>query len=506
MRRVREFLRLKHGGASDRQIARSLSLARSTVGLSLERAAAAGLRWPLPATLTDRVLQAMLYAGHGSQQGTRRKAEPDWVYVHHELRRPGVTLMLLWEEYRQRAPDGYRYSRWCELYRAWEGRLSPTMRQAHPAGERLFVDYAGQTVDLIEPGSGEIRPAQIFVAVLGASNYTYAEATLTQSLPDWIGAHVRALAFIGGVPAQLVPDNPKVGVDRANWYEPGLNRTYLDMAMHYGTAILPTRSRKPRDKAKVEVAVLVVERWILARLRNRRFFSLAELNRAIAELVVDLNARPMRRLGISRRDLFLELDAPALKELPAEPYEYAEWRPRRVGRDYHVDIDGHYYSVPYRLIREQLDARITERTIELFCRGERVAVHLRGGGRGRHTTIREHMPSTHRHYADWTIERIRADAAAIGPSTAKLTALILESRAHPEQGYRACTGILRLARHYGAARLEAACDRGLDIGARSYGSIQSILKHGLDRRPPPRPAQGELLPDHPNIRGPRYYH
>ena len=484
----------------------SLSLARSTVGLSLERAAAAGLRWPLPATLTDHVLQAMLYAGHGSQQGTRRKAEPDWVYVHHELRRPGVTLMLLWEEYRQRAPDGYRYSRWCELSRAWEGRLSPTMRQAHPASERLFVDYTGQTVDLIEPGSGEIRPAQIFVAVLGASNYTYAEATLTQSLPDWIGAHVRALAFIGGVPAQLVPDNPKVGVDRANWYEPGLNRTYLDMAMHYGTAILPTRSRKPRDKAKVEVAVLVVERWILARLRNRRFFSLAELNRAIAELVVDLNARPMRRLGISRRDLFLELDAPALKELPAEPYEYAEWRPRRVGRDYHVDIDGHYYSVPYRLIREQLDARITERTIELFCRGERVAVHLRGGGRGRHTTIREHMPSTHRHYADWTIERIRADAAAIGPSTAKLTALILESRAHPEQGYRACTGILRLARHYGAARLEAACDRGLDIGARSYGSIQSILKHGLDRRPPPRPAQGELLPDHPNIRGPRYYH
>jgi transposase len=305
---------------------------------------------------------------------------------------------------------------------------------------------------------------------------------------------------MGGVPAQLVPDNPKVGVNRANWYEPGLNRTYLDLATHYGTAILPTRSRKPRDKAKVEVAVLVVERWILARLRNRRFFSLAELNRAIAELVTDLNTRPMRRLGVSRRDLFLELDCPVLKTLPAEPYEYAEWRPRRVGRDYHVDIDGHYYSVPYRLIREQLDARITERTIELFCKGERVAVHLRVGGRGRHTTIREHMQSAHRHYADWTIERIRADAAAIGPSTAKLTALILESRPHPEQGYRACIGILRLAHHYGAARLEAACSRGLDIGARSYGSIQSILKHGLDRRPPPQPTtQNELLPDHPNI-------
>jgi transposase len=252
--------------------------------------------------------------------------------------------------------------------------------------------------------------------------------------------------------------------------------------------------------------VLVVERWILARLRNRRFFSLAELNQAIAELVTDLNARPMRRLGVSRRELFLELDRPALKELPPEPYEYAEWRVRRVGLDYHVDIDGHYYSVPHRLIRQQLDARITARTIELFCKGERVAVHLRGAGRGRHTTIPEHMPSSHRRYAEWTIERIRLDAAAVGPSTAKLAALILESRPHPEQGYRACIGILRLARQYGAERLEAACDRGLDIGARSYGSIQSILKHGLDRRPPRPAAQGELLPDHPNIRGPRYYH
>ena len=324
------------------------------------------------------------------------------------------------------------YSRWCELYRAWEGRLSPTMRQVHPAGERMFVDYAGQTVELIDGRSGEIRQAQIFVAVMGP--------------------------------------------------------------------------RKPRDKAKVEVGVLVVERWILARLRNRRFFSLAELNQAIGELVADLNARPMRRLGVSRRDLFLALDRPALKELPAEPYEYAEWRARRVGLDYHVDIDGHYYSVPHRLIREQLDARVTAHTIELFRKGERVAVHLRGAGRGRHTTIAEHMPSSHRRYAEWTIERIGREAAAIGPSTAKLAALILESRPHPEQGYRACLGILRLARQYGAERLEAACDRGLDIGARSYSSIQSILKHGLDRQPPQPTRQGELLPDHPNIRGSRYYH
>src|ERR1700747_203038 len=506
MRRVREILRLKHEcDATDRAIARSLGIARSTVAVTLDLLAAAELRCPLPATLSDRVLESMLYAGPGTERGSRRKAEPDWAHVHHELRRPGVTLMLLWEEYRQREPGGYGYSRWCELYRGWEGRLSPTMRQAHPAGERMFVDYAGQTADLIDGSTGEVRPVQIFVAVMGASNSPYAEATLTQSLPDWIGAHVRALAFMGGVPAQLVPDNPKVGVDRANWYEPGLNRTYLELATHYRTAILPTRPRKPRDKAKVEVGVLVVERWILARLRNRRFFSLAELNQAIAELVADLHTRPMRRLGGRRRALFLELDSPALKPLPDQPFEYAEWRVRRVGLDYHVDIDGHYYSVPHRLIREQLDARITAHTVELFRKGERVAVHLRGTGRGRHTTIPEHMPSSHRRYAEWTIERILRDAAAIGPSAAKLAALILETRPHPEQGYRACLGILRLARQYGVDRLEAACDRGLDIGARSYGSIQSILKHGLDPRPP-QPRQRELLPDHPNIRGSRYYH
>ena len=329
MRRVREILRLKNEGGSDRAIARTAAGAQHGGATPAGRRGGPG--WPLPATLSDRVLEALLYVRGGPAAGRAAQDGARLGQVHRELRRPGVTLMLLWEEYRAGEPDGYGYSRWCELYRAWEGRLSPTMRQVHPAGERLFVDYAGQTVEMVDGRTGEVRTAQVFVAVMGASNYTYAEATWTQTLPDWIGAHVRALAFMGGVPRQLVPDNPKVGVDRANWYEPGLNRTYLDLAAHYGTAILPTRVRKPRDKAKVEVGVLVVERWILARLRHRRFFSLAELNAAIAELVADLNARPMRRLGVSRRDLFLELDRPALPPLPAEPYEYAEWRMRRVG-------------------------------------------------------------------------------------------------------------------------------------------------------------------------------
>src|SRR4051812_14134818 len=360
MRRVREILRLKYeAGASDRAIARSVGVARSTARLCLDRVAAAGLTWPLPEGLTDGALEALLFAGSGAMPGQRRKAEPDWVVVHRELRRPGVTLMLLWDEYRAANPGGYQYSRWCELYRAWEGRLSPTMRQVHPAGERLFVDFAGQTVEVVDPATGEIRTAQVFVAVLGASNYTYAEAVWTQSLPDWIGAHVRALEFLGGVPRQIVPDNLRSGVLRANWYEPGLNPTYQDLATHYGTAILPTRVRRPRDKAKVEAGVLVVERWILARLRHQRFTSLPALNAAIAALLESLNTRPMRRLGASRRQLFEALDRPALAELPVEPFVYAEWRRRRVGLDYHVDVDGHYYSVPHRLLREPVEARIT---------------------------------------------------------------------------------------------------------------------------------------------------
>ena len=418
----------------------------------------------------------------------------------------GVTLLLLWEEYRAGQPDGYGYSRFCDLYAAWRGRLSPTMRQSHPVGERLFVDYAGQTVEIIDAITGEVRAAQIFVAALGASNLTYAEARWTQGLADWIGCHVNAFAFLGGVTRQVVCDNLKAGVTAACRYEPGINRSYADMATHYGTAIVPTRVRKPRDKAKVEVAVQLVQRWVLARLRHRRFFSLAELNSAIGELIEALNTRPMRHLGASRRALFEASERGALLSLPTEPYVYAEWRRCRAGIDYHVEVYGHWYSVPSRLMRETIEARITEQTVELFHRGTRVASHLRSPLRGRHTTIAEHMPSSHRRYADWTPARLMREATVIGPSTAALVEQILHAKPHPEQGFRACLGILRLVRSWGGERVEAACQRGIDIGARSYSSIASILRNNLDRAHRPQSVPDEPPVQHSNIRGGRYYH
>jgi transposase len=508
MRQVREVLRLKAAGVSGHEIARRVGVAPSTVRLTLKRLAAAGLTWPLPADLTDAALEAKLFTGVGTKQGHRRQAEPDWAAIHRELKRKHVTLSILWDEYIERQPDGYRYSRFCELYRGWEKRLSVTMRQTHAGGDRLFVDYAGDTVPVIvDRLTGEIRPAQIFVAVMGASNFTYAEASWTQGLGDWIGAHTRALAAIGGVPNLLVPDNTKVAIIRACHYEPQVNRTYAEMAAHYDCAVLPARPRRPRDKAKVEACVLIIERWLLGRLRHRRFYSLADLNAAIGEMLTSLNEhRVLRRLGATRRQLLEEVDRPHLKPLPAEPYSFAEWRLRRVGIDYHVELDNHFYSVPYRFARAEVEARLTPRTVEIFLKGERIAAHLRSSGNGRHTTLAEHMPSSHRRYADWTIDRIRRDAALVGPATAALCEQILERRPHPEQGFRACLGILHLVKPFGAVRLEAAAARALEIGTLTYGSVRSILDHNLDRHAAQqRPADGAPI-RHPNIRGPRYYH
>jgi transposase len=489
-------------------VARRTGMAASTVRATIARFKSLGLIWPLPETITDSDLEAKIYKSAGKKQGHRRIIEPDWASLHREMKRKHVTLSILWDEYIAGHPEGYRYSRFCELYRSWEDKISVTMRQAHLGGDKLFVDYAGDTASVvIDRLTGEIRKAQIFVAVLGASSFTYAEATWTQSLADWIGAHTRAFEAIGGVTRLLVPDNTKTAIIKACLYEPQVNRTYTEMAAHYGTGVLPARPRRPRDKAKVEVGVLIMERWILGRLRNRRFHSLGELNEAIRGLLVRINdERPIRRLGVTRRQLLEEVDRPALKPLPVEPYVFAEWRARRVGIDYHVDVDKHYYSVPHRFARAEVEVRLTGRSVEIFARGERIAVHLRSSGNGKHTTVQEHMPSSHRRYANWTLDRIRTDAAAIGPSTAALCDLILEHRPHPEQGFRACLGIVRLVKPFGNARVEAAATRALDIGAMTYGSVRSILDNNLDRH-----SAGQRGPDgvtilHPNIRGPRYYH
>ena len=506
MRKIREVLRLRHAcGLSERRIALAIGLSRSTISDYLKRAGNAGIAWPVAAEIDDAVLERRLFPSLDLAAEVARPL-PDWNHVHKELKRRGVTLQLLWEEYRAEHGDGYCYSHFCERYREWLKTVSPTMRQTHAAGGKLFVDWAGDTVPVFDAITGEERRAHIFVAVLGASNYTYTEARWSEALPEWIGAHVNAFNAIAGVAGAVVCDNLKAGVTATCRYEPGINRTYQDLATHYGTVILPTRPRKPRDKAKVEVGVLIVERYVLARLRNRRFFSLFELNAAIREIVVDLNTRVMRKLGVSRLELLETIERPALKELPSEPYQYAEWKKCRVAPDYHVEVERHYYSVPSHLIREQVEARITDRTIEIFHKGSRIASHPRSNVRHRHTTVREHMPSSHRRYAEWTPARMMREARKIGPATIALVQAVMKAKPHPEQGFRACRGILRLSHSYGSARVEAACRRGNDIGTTTYGSIASILKNGLDRAYAREPTPETPPIRHGNIRGTGYYH
>ena len=502
MRNIREVLRLHLGqGLPQRVIAQSLRLGLGTVNGYVGRARRVQLGWPLPDGLDDERLEALLFPPVPDVPVDQRPM-PDWAQVHAEMRRPDVTIALLWEEYWAAAPDGFGYSWFCDLYREWAGRLKPTLRQVHPAGERLFVDFAGSTMAVMEGASGEERQAAIFVAVLGASSFTFACAMWSQTLPDWIGAHVCAFGYFGGVARQLVSDNLKAGVTRACFHEPVVNRTYGAMAAHYGAAIVPARPYKPRDKAKVEVGVQVVQRWILARLRHRRFFSLAELNGAIAALVEQLNDRMMRGLGTTRRALFDQFDCPALLPLPPVAYEYAEWRRCRVGLDYHVQIDKRFYSVPHELLRQEVEARITAGTVELFHRGKRVASHVRSATR-HPSTVTEHMPSAHRRYRDWTHDRIRREAAIISDDTTTLVELILRSRPHPEQGFRSCIGILGLVQHHGTERVDAACARALALGTRSCTSVAAILKNRRDQPADTVEAPGLL---HENIRGPGYYH
>ncbi|MBI5477632.1 MAG: IS21 family transposase [Deltaproteobacteria bacterium] len=509
MRRIREMLRLRlEQGLSQREVARSVGVSPSTVWDLLTRMKAARLTWPLDAGLDDAALEARLYPPEPPAPGAL--AMPDLAYVHHELRRKGVTLQLLWQEYKATHLDnGYQYSRFCGLYEAYEKKLDVVMRQVHRAGEKAFVDWSGDGVAITDPATGNEQQAELFVAVLGASNYTYAEAAPSQELRQWIQVHVHAYEYFQGVPALTIPDNTKTAVEKPCRYDPTMQATYQEMAAHYGTAILPARARKPRDKAKVEVGVLIAQRWILAALRNHRFFSVAEANEAIWRKLDEMNDKPFEKVAGTRRVLFETIDRPALKPLPSTRYEFGEWSRPKVNVDYHIDVDKHFYSVPFQLIHEHVDARRTATTVEVFFKGRRVCTHERSYGPG-FTTVKEHMPKGHQQHLEWTPTRILSWAADTGPNTARLAEKIMAVRAHPEQGYRACLGILRLGKGYGRERLEAACARALVLGAYGYRNVESILKSGADRLPLPGQAgesEAASAPiEHGNIRGPGYYH
>jgi len=504
MHKIKEVLRLKHvAQLTHRQIAGALGLSLGVVTKYLTAFERAGLAYPLPADYTDAQLASALYGT--PQSAPLKRATLDFALVHQELKRKGVTRQLLWEEYRATHPAGYGYTQFTVLYAEWRKHQRLSMRQVHRAGEKLFVDYCGQTVPIINAATGEVREAQVFVAVMGASNYTFVEATWTQSLPDWIGSHTRAFAYFNGVPQLVVPDNLKSATTKACRYEPLLNASYDRMLRHYETVALPARPYKPQDKAKVEVAVQVVTRWILARLRKVEFFTLADLNRAIRLLLDDLNSRPFKKLPGNRRSQFDALDRPALRALPATAYEFAEWKRARVSIDYHIEVDRHFYSVPSGLVRREVEVRLTASVVEVFHHSQRVASHVRSQKHGSHTTESAHMPKSHRAHLEWTPGRFLNWAVGIGPNTRDLVRHLLTNRPHPEMGYRSCLGLLNLAKTYSPARLEAACERALLLGSPSRTSVLSILQRGLDQLPPSEVAAAPAVIHH-NVRGANYYH
>jgi len=505
VRQIREILRLHHEvHLGERQIARVCRVGKGTVQRFLQRAAAAGLRWPLPEDLDDSQLERLLFPPVAAPSGSRQ--EPDFVKIHHELKaNRSVTLQLLWEEYKEDYPDGIRYSWFCQQYRDWARHLDVVLRQDHRAGEKVFVDHAGDTVGVIHPITGEVRPAYVFVAVLGASNYTYAEATWTRDLTDWIASHTRALQFFQGAPSLVVPDQWRAGVSRPCYWEPELNRTYQDWATHYGVAIVPARPRHARDKAKVEQGVLLTQRWVLAVLRKRQFFDLAQLNEAIQEVIEKLNRRPFRKLPGTRAELYAKLDRPALASLPAQPYVFAQWKKIRVGLDYHVDVEGHHYSTPYQLVGQHIEARYTATVVEILYRGKRVASHPRSHEVPGHSTDPAHRPKAHQRYLEWNPTRLLEWAGTIGLFTTRFVESLLINHPHPEAGFRAGMGLRPLAREYGAARLESACTRAVRFKLYRLGHVRSILTTGLDRQPLLQLVPAAPPLEHQNIRGAEYY-
>jgi len=508
MHQLKEILRLRYQNhLSVRQVARSCGLPASTVGDYLKRAHAAQLSWPLPDELTEEQLIEQLITPVPAKPvpPPASRALPEWPVVHQELRRPNMTLQLLWNEYQLAHPDGYSYSRYCELYQVWAAKIDPVLRQVHGAGEKLFVDWAGQTVLIHSASTGEVLlDAHVFIAVLGASNKTFAEAFPNEQVTSWVAAHCHAYSFFNGVTKATVPDNTKTAVVQPCRYEPVLHRTYQEMAEHYGTVILPARPRRPRDKAKVETGVQIVQRQILAALRDQRFFSLHELNEAIGPLLARLNAQPFQKLEGSRDSWFEAHERAHLLPLPATPFDLATWSRAQVNIDYHVAVQDHYYSVPYTLIHQSVDVRLAEQTVELFHHGVRVAAHPRSHQKGRPTTLEEHRPKSHQKYLQWTPGRMIDWGRTVGPHCAQIMTRILTDRPHPEQGFRSCLGIIRLAKEVGPVRMEAACLRALHFDTCSYRSVQSILQSNLDGQP----LEQELplpSPTHDNLRGSPYY-
>lgn len=504
MRKIREVLRLKWGlQLTDRKIARSLGVSRSSVAEYVRRATQAQLSWPLADALDDAQLEAKLFPPPALSSIPRPL--PDWEWVNRELRKKGVTLQLLWLEYKEDHPEGYQYSQFCELFRRFQGKLDLVMRQEHRAGEKVFVDYAGMTLPIINANTGEAQESQLFIGVLGASNYTFAEVTWTQTLPDWLGSHVRMFEFFGGVPQVVVPDQLRSGVKDPCYYEPDLNPSYQELAAHYEVSVIPARPRHPKDKAKAEAGVLLAERWILARLRNDTFFTLHEANQEVRRQLELLNNRPFKKMDGCRRLWFEQLDKPALRPVPSARYEFGQWHKAMVNIDYHIEVDRHYYSVPHSLRGKQVDVRKSATTVEVFFKRHRVAVHARSFRPGGYTTCPDHMPRAHRAHLEWTPDRLVRWAGTVGPHTAQLVRRILESRPHPEQGYRSCLGIMRLEKEFTPQRLEAAAQRALTVSALSYRSVHSILKKGLDQLPLQEQVDLPLPIHHANVRGPGYY-
>jgi len=503
MVKFREIIRLHELGYNQSEIAQSCAVARSTVQDYIRRAEGKGLSYAQLGQLSDSEAQARLGKG---QKETVEKTVIDFTAVHRELQGKGVTLALLWQEGLEKQQWRLSYGQFCRRYSQWANQQNLSMRQSHGGGEKVFVDYCGQTMTVYDRESGESQTAEIFVACLGASNYTFAEATPGQTLPHWLGSHERALAFFGGVPKAIVPDNLKSGVKEPCRYEPGINQSYQAFAEHYQVAIVPARVKKPRDKAKVEKAVQEVERQVIARLRHQRFTSFTELNEAIQGQLERLNQRVMKSYGCSRRTLFEQVDQLALRPLPAQPFVFARWQQAKVNLDYHLQVDKHYYSVPYWFVRREVSIKISESLVEIFFEHQRIAVHPRSRTPYCHSTVAEHMPPEHSAYKHQSEETFLSWGQQIGPQTHRQMSAILAAKAHPEQAFRTLKGVQSLATRYGPLRLEEACRHANSVELVGYRRLKAILRNQLDRPPAAVDGPQTSSPAHDNIRGADYYH